>query len=122
MNLRNWWRAAAGIAAELFGWLSMPLRRVPKIYQVRSVDELPDRLQSSILYIVVEDSLPIHVSMACPRRKCMDVLNMNLLPDDDPVWTMNVGADGRPSLKPSVWRKPGCGCHFWMRDGRVHWC
>jgi hypothetical protein len=122
MNFHNWWRAAAGIATELFGRLTRPLRRAPKIYQVRSVEELPDRLQSSILYIIAEDSLPMHVSMACPRGKCRDILNMNLLPDDDPVWTLNVGADGRPSLKPSVWRKPGCGCHFWMRDGRVHWC
>lgn len=122
MNARNWWRAAAGIASRLFGWLTWPLRRAPKVYKVRSVTELPDRLQTSILYIVAEDSLPMHASMACPRGKCSDVLNLNLLPDDHPVWTLNVGADGRPSLRPSVWRKPGCDCHFWMRDGRIHWC
>jgi Family of unknown function (DUF6527) len=118
MNLFRWWRAAA----ELFAGLARRLRRAPKIYQVRSVEELPDRLRSTVLYIVAEDSLPMHASMACPRGKCRDVLNMNLLPDDHPVWTLNVTADGRPSLRPSVWRKPGCGCHFWMRDGRVHWC
>jgi hypothetical protein len=122
MNLPRWWRAAADAAADLFASLARRLRRAPKAYRMRSVDELPDRLQSTILYIVAEDSLPMHASMACPRGKCRDVLNMNLLPDDHPVWTLNVGADGRPSLRPSVWRKPGCGCHFWMRDGLIHWC
>jgi hypothetical protein len=118
MNLPRWWRAAA----DLFASLARRLRRAPKAYRMKSVDELPDRLRSTILYIVAEDSLPMHASMACPRGKCRDVLNMNLLPDDHPVWTLKVGADGRPSLRPSVWRKPGCGCHFWMRDGLIHWC
>jgi hypothetical protein len=122
MNLPRWWRAAAGIATELFGWLSRPLRRVPKIYRVRSVEELPDRLQSSILYIVAEDSLSDACFDGLPSRK------MQGCPEYEPAarrrsrLDVSIRADGRPSLKPSVWRKPGCGCHFWMRDGRVHWC
>ncbi|WP_368669921.1 DUF6527 family protein [Beijerinckia sp. L45] len=60
--------------------------------------------------------------MACPRGRCSSPLNLNLMPDDHPMWTLQRHNHGLPSLAPSVWRKHDCGCHFWLRRGEVVWC
>lgn len=91
-------------------------------YHVERVDDLPKRLRRRTLYVVTEGRIDIQASIFCPRGRCREVLNMNLLPDDYPMWTLSSGPTGTPSLRPSVWRRPGCGCHFWLRDGRVEWC
>jgi hypothetical protein len=122
MKLLHWLEAASRIIAAPFRRMLTILARRPTTYSVRSVEELPDRLKPSILYVVTEGSMPVHASMACPLGRCQDTLNMNLLADDDPVWRLTVKSNGCPSLRPSVWRKSGCGCHFWMRQGRIRWC
>jgi hypothetical protein len=50
------------------------------------------------------------------------MLHMNLLPDSYPVWELTIDRGGVPTLHPSVWRQEGCGCHFVLKHGRVHWC
>ena len=93
-----------------------------RFYRVETVEDLPPHLRRKTLYVVAEGKVQMHAAMACPRGRCSDVVNMNLLPDDDPVWTLYVDAAGRPSLRPSVWRRTSCGCHFWLRGGRLDWC
>lgn len=91
-------------------------------YQACFVEDLPDRLERQKLYVVGERSCPHYAAMACPHRRCTTVLTMNLLPDDHPRWRMFVDPKGRPSLAPSVWRRVDCGCHFFLREGRIDWC
>ncbi len=104
------------------GGLLSQLAFRPRFYQVETVEDLPDRLDKKILYVVAEGPVRTHAAMACPSGRCSETLNMNLLPDDYPVWALTVESDGRPSLRPSVWRKTSCGCHFWMERGDLHWC
>ena len=59
--------------------------------------------------------------MRCPCG-CGSVLDVNLLPDDKPIWRASVTPDDLPTLHPSVWRKVGCKSHFFMRDGGIVWC
>ena len=92
------------------------------LYRVTQVEDLPDRLANRTLYVVGEPSYPLHASMACPRRRCPTVLNMNLAPDERPQWSLKADAKGRPTLAPSVWERTSCGCHFFLRDGKVEWC
>ena len=47
---------------------------------------------------------------------------MNLLPDERPVWRLAVDGAGFGTLHPSVHRMKGCRAHFWFRAGKVHWC
>jgi Family of unknown function (DUF6527) len=122
MKLLRWIEAAARSIAGSTGRVLAALVSRPRKYSIRRVDELPDKLKPSVLYVVTEGSLPMHASMACPHGRCWETLNMNLLADDDPVWTLTVEPNGSPSLHPSVWRKSACGCHFWMREGRLQWC
>jgi len=86
------------------------------------VEDLPDRLEPKTLYVVGEPACSYYAAMACPRRRCATVLTMNLLPDDRPLWRLSLDRKATPSLRPSVWRRSDCGCHFFLRDGRLDWC
>ncbi len=91
-------------------------------YRVVFVEDLPDRLGRKSLYVVGERACPHYAAMACPNRRCATILTMNLLPDDHPQWRLAVSQQGVPTLAPSVWRRTGCGCHFFLREGRIDWC
>lgn len=82
---------------------------------------LPRRLVPQTMYILQEDEEPWYASMICPCG-CGAVLEMNLLPDEKPMWKAAIEQDGTASLRPSVWRKVGCKSHFWLRRGYVTWC
>jgi len=92
------------------------------LYHLTQVEDLPDRLEHRTLYVVGEPNYPLHASMACPRRQCPTVLNMNLAPDERPQWSLKADANGRPTLSPSVWERTSCGCHFFLRNGKIVWC
>jgi hypothetical protein len=122
MKLIAWLATASRAAvAQFASWLGL-FGFGPRPYRVQVVEDLPERLKPRVLYVVGEGSVQMHATMACPRGRCRDAVNMNLLPDDHPVWTLSIGSDELPSLRPSVWRKTSCGCHFWLRDGNLHWC
>lgn len=112
-------------ALQVVAW---PFRRLEqeiarhRRYRTVHVEDLPDRLKPRTLYVVGEPDFPLHASMACPRKTCSAVLNMNLAPDERPMWTLAQDAEGAPTLRPSVWRRTTCGCHFFLRCGRIDWC
>lgn len=89
-------------------------------YRSQHVTDLPDKLKARIVYIVGEDGYDWSAAMLCPGG-CGKVLEMNLLPDAHPAWKIAEKPNGVISLRPSVWLKTGCGCHFILRDGRVRW-
>lgn len=90
-------------------------------YRTISIDgSLPPKLKKHTLYIVAEDGFEEQAAMLCPCG-CAQILHMNLLPDDRPLWRVTRHADGSASLRPSVWRKKGCRSHFCFRSGRVIW-
>lgn len=111
-------------------WAALTARRswllasigIRRHYRTRAVEDLPDRLDSSTLYLVTEGELRMYAAMACPRGQCAEPLSMNLLPDDQPMWLLSQHENGSASLYPSIWRKTGCGCHFWLRCGTIEWC
>jgi hypothetical protein len=102
----------------LFGWIWR--RRQPPVYHGQHVTGLPDKLARDIVYIVGADGYDWSAAMLCPGG-CGKTLEMNLLPDAKPVWTISEHANKTVSLRPSVWLKTGCGCHFVLTGGRVHW-
>ena len=90
-------------------------------YRTLVVEEsLPALLLRRTVYIVREDGFDEQVALLCPCG-CGRVLPMNLLPDERPCWHMMQNVDGTVTLHPSVWRKKGCGSHFWLQDGRIRW-
>jgi hypothetical protein len=91
------------------------------VYTIQRVDEEPDQFSSGIVYVIEDAGQAWAAAMACPGG-CGQVLHMNLLLDTKPVWRLTLDASGSATLSPSIWRREGCGCHFWLRGGRVEWC
>jgi hypothetical protein len=96
----------------------------PWIYRDRlrgiAIDELPDSLEKQRLYLIGANS-PWSAALLCPCG-CGEVIQLSLLADDSPSWTVSLDADGLPTLSPSVWRTKGCRSHFFLRHGMIAWC
>lgn len=90
-------------------------------YRSVMVEELPDRLAEKTLYIAGEGPHLWYVAMICPCG-CGEVLQMSLLKDARPRWSVMVDSESVPSLSPSVWRQVGCKSHFFLIRGRIQWC
>ena len=90
------------------------------VYRARRVSDLPDRLENGEVYVIGDGEYDWSAAMLCPCG-CGNVLEMNLLPDAKPVWSITVGPDQSVTLHPSVWKKTGCRSHFFLRNGTVEW-
>lgn len=114
-----WWTWACAWLRRLWRQLKGHRGDAP-LYTITRVDDLPERPARGVLYVAEEEGTAWAASMACPGG-CGQVLHMNLLPDMAPVWRLTEHAEGAATLHPSVWRREGCGCHFWLRRGRIEW-
>ncbi len=83
-------------------------------------NHLPEKLEPKILYILKEDGVPWEAVMICPCG-CGAKLELNLLPDERPLWGYKINRKGLPTLYPSVNRKIGCRSHFFLRQGKIIW-
>lgn len=111
---------------RFFTWLSRGVASikawfVPPYRTVFVEDLLPERLKRRTLYVVRDDGYLEQAALLCPCG-CRRVLQMNLLADSRPCWSLMQHSDGTATLHPSVWRKKDCKSHFWFRHGRVYWC
>ena len=107
----NLWRAATAPLLRFF----------PTNVTVRLVEgAFPKKLKKETLYVLTEDGLPWQAAMVCPCG-CKTTLELNLLPDERPLWRYTADSKGRATLKPSVRRKVGCKSHFILRDGKINW-
>ena len=57
----------------------------------------------------------------CPCG-CDEIVTLMAESEKGPTWSTWTSREGRPCLRPSVWRMEGCHSHFWIYDGRVYWC
>lgn len=109
-------------ASSLHQWiLAGQTRRRPPPFRYARVDEFPESLEPSAVYVAGEDAHMWAAAMLCPCG-CGDVIELNLLKQVRPCWSVNEHVDGSVSLTPSVWRRKGCRSHFWVRRGRIVWC
>jgi len=95
-------------------------QRLPDLYCER-VEDLPDELAASTLYLVGDGPHRWAAAMICPCG-CTEAIQLNLLVRVRPSWTVQEHADGTVSLSPSVWRTKGCRSHFFVRRSRIEWC
>ncbi|MDZ4055990.1 MAG: DUF6527 family protein [Polynucleobacter sp.] len=93
----------------------------PRQLRIIPGDSLPKSLPWRDLVLARDGDEEWCVGMRCPCR-CGSVLEVMVLPAANPRWDVTVDAKGHPSLSPSVWLKKGCRSHFWVRQGRIHWC
>jgi len=110
VSLRRWWRNTKE------RWL-LPARQL----RVIEGDTLPLGLPRRDLMVAREDGEDWSVGMSCPCG-CGETIELMLVAEAKPRWSLAVDGRNRPSLSPSVWRRTGCRSHFWVRTGRVKWC
>lgn len=94
--------------------------RGPRIRYER-VDEFPELLEPGTLYVAGEEPHIWVAAMLCPCG-CGDVIELNLLKEASPCWTVRQRRDGSVTLMPSIWRTKGCRSHFLIRNSRIDWC
>lgn len=117
-----------GISALLFivailGWKLLARRRStrPTVYDAERVVDFPDALKPLTIYLAGEDGHLWGAALLCPCG-CGERIELNLLQQVRPCWTMESHVNGTVTLTPSVWRQKGCRSHFFIRVGRVDWC
>lgn len=112
------WSAIAYVPRQLAAlW---PWRKPRLIHGIR-VEEFPDKLDKAKVYIAGEGDHLWAAAMMCPCG-CGQVIELNLLKQTRPCWSVQEHADGTVTLAPSVWRQKGCRSHFLLRHGRIDWC
>lgn len=90
-------------------------------YTVLIVDDLPDELQARKVYAVGDEGHFWLAALKCPCG-CGDTIQLPMMAGQRPRWTLAAKRARLPSLSPSVDRTVGCRSHFWMRQGKIHWC
>lgn len=109
MRLRLWFRNA-------FGRLK-PARRLVIIES----DSLPARLPRRDLVLARDDGEDWCVGFKCPCG-CGRIIELLLINEARPRWTLKLNEKQKPTLQPSVWLQNGCRSHFLLIEGRVIWC
>ena len=85
------------------------------------LEELPDALHASKVYIIGEGEYQWIAAMIFPCG-CGATLQLGLMPEQRPRWKVTEHRNGSVSLHPPVWRLRGCRSHFWLKHGKIIWC
>jgi len=107
-------------------WFIKLLRRLGVLRAdllVERCAEFPDKLPKdrAVLLLVEDGGTQKWACLACPGG-CGVAINLALNPNHRPRWSISVDFWRRPTVKPSVHQRTKCGCHFWIKKGRVEWC
>lgn len=107
-------------------WISSWLRRVGILRAnllVERRSSFPNQpLSDPTRLILVEDrGLRKWACFGCPGG-CGEEINLSLNPDRRPRWSILTDFWLRPTISPSVHQRNACGCHFWVKRGRIEWC
>jgi hypothetical protein len=90
-----------------------------KLIEVRG-DSPPGQLPSRDLVLLREGGEAWSIMMRCPCG-CGQPVELPLIREARPRWSLQVDQDGHPTLAPSIWRREGCRAHYFVRGGKVLW-
>ena len=106
--LRHLWR-------QFQAWVCPP-RRVMFV----EGDTLPATLPALRVVVLREDGEMWSAALRCPCG-CRQRVELALIPEATPRWTLTQDQGRYPTLHPSVWLRDGCRSHFFVRSGKVIW-
>lgn len=99
-----------------------PRRRAHSfVFAVSETAPSLDAVQRAVVHVVRANGRNRWAMLRCPCG-CDGVVTLSLQDVHRPHWKLTETASGKLTLHPSIWRQEGCRSHFWIRDGRVHWC
>mgnify|MGYP003383269690 CR=1 FL=1 len=93
--------------------------RIGQVVTVLRRADLPERLHPHRLY-VLGGTAPKWALLDCPCGRA-HVIELNLANPARTRWTVTTNEAGEPSVYPSIDYLGKPRCHYWLRDGRVHW-
>lgn len=94
--------------------------RAPRRLVFVEGDALPAKLPARDLVVLRGDGEDWSVAMRCPCG-CDQRVELPLIPEAKPRWTLEYHHTRGPTLHPSVWLRDGCRSHFFIRSGKVDW-
>jgi hypothetical protein len=89
-------------------------------YSLVPVEDFPDALKPNKVYMAGEANNYWGAAMLCPCG-CGETIQLNLLKDVRPCWSVKKNSKGAVTIVPSVWRQKGCKSHFFVRAGKIVW-
>ena len=104
------------IIFRLLEWLGFS----EKSYSIQRIPELPDNPRPFVIYAIGDPDAWL-AALVCPCA-CGHLIQLSLLKEDSPHWSLQTNHSGKVSISPSVWRSLGCQAHFFVRGGRIVWC
>lgn len=104
----------------LIEWLLRLFSR-PKKYRYEYVDDVPEKISTYVIYIVLNEGFAWQILLECPCG-CGEAINLSLLKDSEEHWCITLNRDNSISVKPSIHRTVGCKSHFFITDGKIEWC
>jgi hypothetical protein len=115
--------------ARIWSAVSFPVRWVlqwlrpqePHLFRIVRVADVPDSPQKLKIYVVGEGDNAWALVFICPCG-CGETIELNLLKQARPCWSVLEHSDGTVTLAPSIWRQKGCRSHFFVRNGVIEWC
>jgi hypothetical protein len=81
----------------------------------------PTTLHKGDVVIVSNDGVNKWACLLCPGG-CGAYITLSLNRARKPSWRIRVDFWGRPTIEPSIRQTNDCGCHFFIRAGRIEWC
>lgn len=84
-------------------------------------NEFPEVIESNSIYLACDEDGYCYLRMKCPCG-CRTNINLSLIKGLKPKWSVEPHFNGTISLSPSIWRKKGCGSHFFYKRGKIKWC
>jgi hypothetical protein len=115
---KRMWNALTEVPRKLRTRLS---RRKSQLYKIEQVDDFPDTPKPLRVYLAGGTENFWGAAMLCPCG-CGETIELNLLKQVRPCWSVHEDADGLVTLHPSVWRQKGCRSHFLLQHGVIRWC
>ena len=100
---------------RLAEWWAGPRKKI-----VVQGDVPPDQLPARDLVLLREGGEAWSIMMRCPCG-CGQPVELPLIREARPRWSLQVDQDGHPTLAPSIWRREGCRAHYFVRRGKVVW-
>lgn len=82
--------------------------------------DMPNKFIEKQIYVISENNHLWFICFLCPCG-CRTLVQLSLLSNSKPHWTLTEHQDGTISLTPSVWRKDHCRSHYFVRHGYVKW-
>lgn len=93
--------------------------RINQLVVLADRSGLPEGLDPRCIY-VLGVTTPKWALLDCPCGRG-HTIELNLANPARTRWSVTTNDTGQPSVHPSIDYRGQPRCHYWLRDGRIHW-